>query len=180
MPPSCFAAALPCFRLRKSPVPRTPNLHANTFEVYLQDNWKVRPRLSLNLGARYTYYQQPNDRSLLLSNSCPRQTHPPSIAPAAAALRRHAPASPRCSSRNYDRLNGLSYVSGNANATGSHLSPFGDRVGQPDRKTLAPRVGFAFDVFGDERTALRGGYGLAHDASLFGDYEQNAFNNPPQ
>ncbi len=167
----------------QSPVPRVPDLHANTFEVYLQDNWKVRPRLTLNLGARYTYYQQPNDSSLLLSNFLPSAYiagNAPTIdSTGSICVKAPCTGVTALPNANYDTLNGLVYVKGNANASGMHLSPFDDRVGQPDQKNLAPRVGFAFDVFGDGRTALRGGYGLAYDASLFGDYEQNAFNNPP-
>jgi len=48
-----------------------------------------------------------------------------------------------------------------------------------DNLNFAPRIGFAFDVFGDGKTSLRGGYGIAYDSSLFGIYEQNIFQNPP-
>src|SRR6185295_11159824 len=34
---------------------------------------------------------------------------------------------------------------------------------QEDRANLAPRVGFAWDPFGDQRTAIRGGYGIFVD-----------------
>ena len=38
---------------------------------YVQDNWKVTPRLTLNLGVRYSYFAQPTDSSGLLSNFLP-------------------------------------------------------------------------------------------------------------
>jgi hypothetical protein len=39
---------------------------------------------------------------------------------------------------------------------------------KPDRNNLSPRLGFAWDVNGDGRTSLRGGFALAHDV-LFGN-----------
>ena len=40
--------------------------HAYAYETYIQDNWKVTPKLSLNLGLRYEYqspYVEQNDRA---------------------------------------------------------------------------------------------------------------------
>ncbi len=61
----------------------------------------------------------------------------------------------------------------------SHGSPFGQEVGQAEKHDWAPRIGFAYDLFGDGKTALRGGYGMAYDDSAVSMYEQEVFNNPP-
>jgi len=61
----------------------------------------------------------------------------------------------------------------------THGSPFGLEVGQAEKHDFAPRVGFAYDVFGDGTTALRGGYGLVYDNGSVSAYEQEIFNNPP-
>jgi len=52
-------------------------------------------------------------------------------------------------------------------------------VGHAEKHDFAPRVGFAYDVFGNGKTALRGGYGMAYDESAVSIYEQEVFNNPP-
>ncbi|ADW70977.1 TonB-dependent receptor domain-containing protein [Granulicella tundricola] len=162
---------------------RTPNLHANTYEGYVQDNWKVTPRLTLNLGVRYSYFSQPTDSSGLLSNFLP-STYVAANAPTIDSTGSICTVAPCANAygingtvpnASYDPLNGLAFV----NPAIGHASPYGNKVGQADTKNFGPRLGLAWDVFGTGKTSFRMGYGLAYDATLFGDYEINAFNNPP-
>jgi hypothetical protein len=75
-------------------------------------------------------------------------------------------------------INGM--IFGNPNASNNNQkSPFGSKIGQADNNNIAPRVGFALDVFGNGKTSFRGGYGWSFDESEVSYYETQVFNNPP-
>ncbi len=162
----------------------TPNLSANQFEAYLQDSWKVTRQFTLMGGVRYSYFPQPVDANNILSNFDPA-TYVAANAPTVdstgflckvAACANTQGLNSGTANANGDPLNGI--ILGTPGANG-HASPFGAQVGHTDKHNFAPRVGFAMDVFGDGKTAFRGGYGISYDSTLFGIYEQNEFANPP-
>jgi hypothetical protein len=116
--------------------------------AYFNDSWKVRPRVTLNLGLRYEYYGvQHNSNPQLDSNF---------------------------------------YYGSGANIfeqvhNGSVMLAPDSPVGgfwKPDKNNFAPRVGFAWDIFGDGSTSLRGGYGIAYERN-FGNVTFNVIQNPP-
>jgi outer membrane receptor protein involved in Fe transport len=125
----------------------------NTFNdgaVYLQDSWKVKPRFTLNLGVRWEYYGvQHNTNQNLDSNFY--------LGPGA---------------NQFDRI-----ANGFVAATTAPNNPI-HKLWSPRWKNFAPRVGFAWDVFGDGRTSLRGGYGMGYERN-FGNVTFNVIQNPP-
>ena len=152
----------------------TANIVANQIEAFGQDDWKVMPRLTLNFGLRYSRFNQPTDQSRGLSTFDPALYNPataPAIDRNGLICVTGAPCIGTTPVAGANRLDGLSI--------NDQTSPYGDKVGRADRLNFAPRVGFAYDVFGDGHTSLRGGYGIAFDSALFGIYEQNIFQNPP-
>ena len=58
------------------------------------------------------------------------------------------------------------------------FSPVGQKIQNADKNNFGPRFGFAFDVFGDRKTVVRGGYGIFYNRELpasFGSPQANTF-----
>lgn len=153
----------------------TPDIRMNQFEAYVQDDWKATPRLTINAGVRYSYFQQPIDKHKMLTNFDPgiySASAAPTIDNTGHICTKAPCAGGATPNGSYSPTNGL-VVAGTSGA------PFGDHPAPQANLDFAPRLGFAYDVFGNGKTAIRGGYGIAFDSSLVGDIEQNIFQNPP-
>ena len=85
------------------------------FGAYVQDDFQLTPRVTLNAGLRYEFSTLPKEK--------------------------------------YERDSALPDLSASAPVVGPLYE-------NPTYKNISPRVGMAWDLFGDGRTALRGGYGL--------------------
>ena len=164
----------------------TPDIKQNLFEAYLQDDWKVIPRLTLNLGVRYSYFAQPTDSNGILSNFDPDTFNAANSQTVASNGVLCVPGVAACAN-----VNGLNRGAPNPNAdfingiilgtpgTFGHASPWGSKVAAAQKYNFAPRFGFAYDVYGDGKTSLRGGFGTAFDQSQVNIYETPTFSNFP-
>jgi hypothetical protein len=85
------------------------------FGFYLQDDFQISPRLTVNGGLRYEFHTMPEDL--------------------------------------YGRDSALPDLMASEPTTGQLYE-------NSSYRNVSPRAGFAWDVFGDGRTAVRGGYGL--------------------
>jgi hypothetical protein len=141
----------------------TPDVRAKQIEFYAQDDYRFRPNLTFNIGVRYSLFRQPIDSSGNLSNFNPNFYNQANAFQIDANGNRVLGTG--------DPLNGI--------IIGGQNSPFGDKVAEEDYGNIGPVFGFAWDPFKDGKTAVRGGYGISYDTSLFGIVEQNIFTNPP-
>ena len=66
---------------------------------------------------------------------------------------------------NYHEVNGLGYALRNLSDTAA--TP-GGAINNPSTRDFSPRVGFAWDVFGNQKTALRGGAAILYDIGNLG------------
>jgi hypothetical protein len=107
------------------------SLNARNLAWFVQDDFKLTPRLTLNAGLRYEYFGNPN------------------------------------AAKNQEK-NAVSDLPG---------TPLVFHTPKTDKNNLAPRLGFAWDIFGDGKWALRGGAGIGYDVAPF-NFHMNG--QPPQ
>jgi hypothetical protein len=102
--------------------------------VYAQDDYKVDPKLTLNLGLRWEYGSPYSEQHNNISNFDPITQTVLTITPGAVAG------------------NGITPYSGSG--------VYGKTLVNPDLNDFAPRLGFAYAA--TPRTAIRGGYGTSY------------------
>ncbi len=138
--------------------------HNYMFSPYVQDQWKVTRRLTLTAGIRWMALPGTNiqhgleaifNPALYNLANAPTVNNNGTITPTA----------------NYSATNGLMFNGVNGvplNFTTEHWSYW------------SPSAGFAYDVFGNGKTALRGGYGISYNNQPYQSFCANQCAvNPP-
>ena len=140
----------------------------NNYGFYFNDNWHVIPRLTLNLGIRYDgmphaferYDEFANFVPGLYDTSLPYPVNPDGTL---------NPASLSNSNGQPFYLNGIREAGVNGFPRGAVKNYY---------FTWQPRFGFAYDLTGDGKTVLRGGFGMFFER-VQGNDVYNAARNPP-
>lgn len=105
---------------------------------YVQDDWKITPNITFNLGLRWEYFGKPTDRNNNIAS--------------------------------FDLNTGKQLLAGTTNLPRSLV--------HPDYTDFAPRVGFAWRVFGSSKLSLRGAYGLFYTPEVINSFRNLGFQNP--
>lgn len=130
----------------------------NTYSFYVNDNWHVLPRLTLNLGVRYDFLPHVYEKNNRTSNFIPGDFNPAdaqSPNPSTGALDPTGPGFSQPAGAPVPfYLNGVKLAGTNGFPAGLVNNTYG---------TIEPRVGFAYDLFGNGKTILRSGFGMFYE-----------------
>jgi hypothetical protein len=100
---------------------------ANETGAYLQDDWKVNSRLTINAGVRWDYFGGPSERYGKLASITFGQ--------------------------------GTTFAERLANASAGQVSS----LFHAQKTNFSPRVGLAYDPFGDGKSSIRAGFSLSYE-----------------
>jgi hypothetical protein len=133
--------------------PLNPAVYARSYRykdwaVYGEDSFKLNPRITLNYGLRWEHYGVQHNNKSNLDSNF-----------------------------YFGSGSGIEAQTRTGQVYIADKSPIG-QFWKPTWGTIAPRVGFAIDLFGNGHDSLRGGYGLSYERN-FGNVTFNASFNPP-
>lgn len=133
---------------------------ANEFSAYFQDDWKIKRNLTLNVGLRWEYFGVPhNFRPGLDSNFYFGDGATPVPSPSPNVFfPSDSPIHARVARGDFQQRD--------------------NNLWNKDRNNFAPRVGFAWDVWGTEKLVVRGGGGVFYDRIWNNLFENIRFNAP--
>ncbi|MGI9069777.1 MAG: carboxypeptidase regulatory-like domain-containing protein [Bryobacteraceae bacterium] len=148
---------------------------SKSYAAYIQDNWKVTPRLTLNLGLRWDGIPHTYEENNRQSNFYPglyNTANTAIILPSGNI----SPNSPALGTSPNPILKGVLFYLNGIGIAGRNGIPPG--LVKNYWATFAPRLGFAYDLTGASKTVLRGGFGVMYER-IQGNDVYNAGPNIP-
>jgi Carboxypeptidase regulatory-like domain len=163
--------------------------------AYVQDNWRVNSRLTLNLGLRWDGIPHTYEANQLSSNFYPNLYNPANAATfdsnknvcsanspstvgycgVTTAGQANTP-SPGLFTSTNPQLGGYQFYLNGIGIGGVNGIPKG--LVNPSWNNWGPRIGFAYDLTGQAKTVIRGGFGLMYERIQGNDMYNGAVNPP--
>ena len=153
--------------------------------LYVQDNWRVNTRLTLNLGLRWDGIPHTYEANHLSSNFYPSLYNPANAATFDSngniCSSNSVPAcpggpSPGLVTSTNPTLGGYQFYLNGIGTGGVNGIPKG--LVNDSWKNFGPRLGFAYDLTGQGKTVVRGGFGMMYERIQGNDMYNGAVNPP--
>lgn len=148
-----------------------------SWATYIQDNWRVNNRLTLNLGLRWDGVPHTYEANGRTANFYPNLYNPANAAVFVAGSNNTiSPTSPGLGTSPNPILAGYQFYLNGIGIDGKNGIPKG--LVDNHWAAFGPRIGFAYDVTGQGKTVIRGGFGTMYER-IQGNDMYNAGNNVP-
>ena len=138
----------------------------SNYSAFAQDDWRVTPRLTLNLGLRYEYWTAFADASGLAS------TFNPNVATGLTVYQGSGATPSGISPALYQ-----AYVAAGLPIESAAAASYPTSLFNMPKNNWVPRVGFAYEL--NSKTVLRGGYGIYQFAIPLETWQSATRDNPP-
>ena len=149
------------------------------FGAFFQDDWKATKKLTINLGLRYDLFKRHSEESNLATTFLvgPGQNLIDNISTGAGQIRDANTPWNLCdgATDGVHTVEQLSILAGECGPGGFSKA---SSLGAGDHNNLGPQVGFAYDLFGNGKTALRGGFGISYEGTLYNPLSNSRWNPP--
>jgi len=135
---------------------------------FIQDNWKVSRKLTLNLGLRYEYWTPFRDkRGQATTLNLTTAGGPTVVYPGSGAI----------TAQGFPQNVVDAFTKAGLRFQSAQQAGFPDQLWNMPRNNFSPRIGAAYQVA--NKTVLRGGYGIYYWVMPLVQYHQNTRKNPP-
>jgi hypothetical protein len=156
-----------------------------SYAAYIQDNWRATHRLTLNLGLRWDGIPHTYEANQQSANFYPNLYNPAAAATFDSSGNIcSAVSNPPCAGGPSPGLGtspnpilaGLQFYENGIGVGGVNGIPKG--LVNTYWPTFGPRIGFAYDLTGQGKTVVRGGFGIMYDRVQGNDMYNGATNTP--